>query len=388
MNRAVPALLAGVVFIGALAFYFLATDGAPEQEGHGSTSAQEDTAHAGQSGVAEASVPTAAGAFATWHRHLGEPATREHLEMADAGTLAMFDSLGAAVSSASEFAGWMNRHDASAFGAEFARIGSAFAAEGILGLEKALAEGAGSSPARLFWSETLATEAAAQGRFAAAAVGWRLLIPGMFDAGYSRERLLRIATPLKALSESAQEFLPWREYVVVPGDSLERIRMNLKAEGVQVSAGWIRDFNRRYSDRIRVGEQMRIPEIPLRIEIHRQMRLLVVFAADQPLWLYPVSVGMAGHETPLGEFTIASHEFEPTYWPQDNSPSLPYGNPENPLGSRWLGFQEDSQYGVHGSRPEEPVGGFASLGCVRMENADVEKLYDRVPNGTKVLILP
>ena len=43
---------------------------------------------------------------------------------------------------------------------------------------------------------------------------------------------------------------------------------------------------------------------------------------------------------------------------------------------------------VHGTPDEEPIDRPASHGCVRMRNADVIDLFERVPVGTEVLILP
>lgn len=43
---------------------------------------------------------------------------------------------------------------------------------------------------------------------------------------------------------------------------------------------------------------------------------------------------------------------------------------------------------IHGTPDEEPMGVPRSHGCIRMSNVDVIDLYDRVPAGTEVLILP
>jgi hypothetical protein len=43
-------------------------------------------------------------------------------------------------------------------------------------------------------------------------------------------------------------------------------------------------------------------------------------------------------------------------------------------------------YGIHGTDHPESIGRAASHGCVRLRNADIEKLYDMVPVGTPVYI--
>lgn len=41
---------------------------------------------------------------------------------------------------------------------------------------------------------------------------------------------------------------------------------------------------------------------------------------------------------------------------------------------------------VHGSPDTVPMGAPGSIGCIRMHNADIVELFDRVPPGTPVLI--
>ncbi len=63
--------------------------------------------------------------------------------------------------------------------------------------------------------------------------------------------------------------------------------------------------------------------------------------------------------------------------------------PDNPLGARALYiFQngEDTLYRVHGSPEWWTIGKHVSSGCVRMINQDVIDLYNRVADGTPILV--
>jgi lipoprotein-anchoring transpeptidase ErfK/SrfK len=40
------------------------------------------------------------------------------------------------------------------------------------------------------------------------------------------------------------------------------------------------------------------------------------------------------------------------------------------------------QYAIHGTNNEGSIGHFVSHGCIRMHNADIEDLYNRVMLGT------
>lgn len=66
------------------------------------------------------------------------------------------------------------------------------------------------------------------------------------------------------------------------------------------------------------------------------------------------------------------------------------GGKDNPLGARALylfGKGGDSGYRIHGTNQPWSIGLNLSSGCIRMMNNDVEDLYNRVPVGTKVIVI-
>ena len=67
----------------------------------------------------------------------------------------------------------------------------------------------------------------------------------------------------------------------------------------------------------------------------------------------------------------------PTYMP---------GGPANPLGARAL-YLGSTLYRIHGTNQPWTIGGAVSSGCIRMRNEDVVDLYERVGNGTKVVVI-
>jgi lipoprotein-anchoring transpeptidase ErfK/SrfK len=74
-------------------------------------------------------------------------------------------------------------------------------------------------------------------------------------------------------------------------------------------------------------------------------------------------------------------------------PDLPEemdGGLENPLGARALYlFQgnKDTLFRIHGTNEPDTIGKAVSSGCIRMMNADVIDLYQRVGIGTRVVVL-
>jgi lipoprotein-anchoring transpeptidase ErfK/SrfK len=66
------------------------------------------------------------------------------------------------------------------------------------------------------------------------------------------------------------------------------------------------------------------------------------------------------------------------------------GGPKNPLGARALYLYQgeaDTLYRIHGTRKPRSIGRAVSSGCIRMLNNDIIELYERVPIGTRVVVL-
>ena len=71
---------------------------------------------------------------------------------------------------------------------------------------------------------------------------------------------------------------------------------------------------------------------------------------------------------------------------QDGMP----GGPGNPLGARALYLFKDGAdtfFRIHGTNAPRSIGTNASNGCIRMVNAHVMDLYERVPLGTPVFVV-
>ncbi len=103
---------------------------------------------------------------------------------------------------------------------------------------------------------------------------------------------------------------------------------------------------------------------------------------------YPVATGKTSQLTPDGKHRVITKGKDPSWGGAGISEPIAGGAPNNPLGSRWIGISYGGgwKYGVHGNSNPSSIGSYASLGCVRMFNADVEKLYEKVKKGTPVWI--
>lgn len=66
------------------------------------------------------------------------------------------------------------------------------------------------------------------------------------------------------------------------------------------------------------------------------------------------------------------------------------GGPNNPLGARALYLYKgnrDTYFRIHGTTEPSSIGRSVSNGCIRMINEHVKDLYERVPLGTRVVVL-
>lgn len=100
----------------------------------------------------------------------------------------------------------------------------------------------------------------------------------------------------------------------------------------------------------------------------------------------PVATGRSWELTPVGNWKVVQKVKNRPYY----KGKIPGGDPRNPLGNRWLGLNaagtSGNVYGIHGNNNPSSIGKYASSGCVRMYDQDVEKLYDYVAVGTPVKI--
>ena len=110
---------------------------------------------------------------------------------------------------------------------------------------------------------------------------------------------------------------------------------------------------------------------------------------------YKISVGRDGFV-----WTGTTYVGRKAEWPawrppsamRQRDPSLPDyvpPGPYNPLGARAIYLYtggRDTLYRIHGTNTAETVGGYETSGCFRLTNADVLDLYQKVRNGTKVIV--
>lgn len=154
-----------------------------------------------------------------------------------------------------------------------------------------------------------------------------------------------------------------------------------------------------------------VPNEPGTLVIDTGAKFLYLVQENGQSLRYAIGVGKQGFSW-AGEAEI----WEKQHWPKWFPPAEmmerdPYaaqypagmeGGPANPLGSRAMYLFEgkcnagnvrtaacrDTLYRLHATNEPMSIGKEVSSGCIRMWNQDIIDLYDRLPIGTKVVVLP
>jgi len=123
------------------------------------------------------------------------------------------------------------------------------------------------------------------------------------------------------------------------------------------------------------------------IEVSLRERYLTVLDGGKPIARYPVAIGAPETPTPPGSYSIIRKEAEPVY--HKHGKVIAPG-PKNPVGVRYMAYFQlgSGEYAIHGTAWPSWVKlrAAVSLGCIRMLNSDVIKVFNMVDIGTPVLV--
>ena len=132
------------------------------------------------------------------------------------------------------------------------------------------------------------------------------------------------------------------------------------------------------------------------IVIDTNTRFLYLVLGDGKARRYGVGVGKPGFEW-AGTHKVTRKAEWPGWTPPREMiareaakghylPAFMEGGPANPLGARAL-YLGSTLYRIHGTNAPWTIGYGVSSGCIRMRNEDVVDLYERVPVGTRVVVI-
>ena len=132
------------------------------------------------------------------------------------------------------------------------------------------------------------------------------------------------------------------------------------------------------------------------ITVDTKNRLLYLSMDGGEAMRYDIGVGREGFAW-SGKAYIARRAEWPAWTPPvemlKRRPDIPHymsGGIENPLGARAMylyNAKGDTMYRIHGTNEPDTIGHAVSSGCIRLLNADVIDLYNRVKIGARVVVL-
>jgi Uncharacterized protein conserved in bacteria len=119
------------------------------------------------------------------------------------------------------------------------------------------------------------------------------------------------------------------------------------------------------------GQPSARPQGQITLVVKVNARSLEVLNDGKVYKRYRIAVGRSDTPSPYGEWIIT--------WKAYHSGDI--------FGTRFMGLNVPwGGYGIHGTNRPWSIGQFASHGCIRMRNADIEELFEWVPVGTPVRI--
>ncbi len=245
--------------------------------------------------------------------------------------------------------------------------------------------------------EGKAALAAGKNREAALAFGELLL--GEICAPWKAEReSLNSWTDALARAQAGYRWNPeggWNsiEVKVEAGDSLISVRKRaIKEHGeLLICTGQIARGNGLRSETIHPGQSLRIPLSRANVIVDLDAHWALYRLGTEVVAAWEVGVGKPGSETPPGEYLTGEKTKEPPWFRPGHAP-VPYGDPENPLGTRWIAWQKadgtNTGLGFHGTKDPASIGEDLSQGCVRMRQPAIEELFEILPKGASITVQP
>ena len=184
-------------------------------------------------------------------------------------------------------------------------------------------------------------------------------------------------------------------YQVKSGDNLTAIGNKYK-----VPAEFLMELNGITDARkLQAGQTLKVVYGPFNAVISKSSFTLDIYLQRTYVKSYRIGTGLPGKETPSGKWKVSSNgKLVRPEWPRpaELGGGMVYpDDPEYPLGTRYIGIEGlegdakgRTSFAIHGTKDPSSIGTRSSQGCIRLHNAEVEKLYNMlVPNLSLVYII-
>lgn len=192
---------------------------------------------------------------------------------------------------------------------------------------------------------------------------------------------------------------PWViSHMVKPGENFQRI-----ANQCDLTARLLQRINNiPDATKLRAGATIKLLKGPFHAIVTKSTFTMDLYlgapGGEGSMYICTLPVGLgADDSTPTGTWRVAPGKklINPTYYdPRGQGMVIEADDPKNPLGEFWIGLTGIEgeavgklSYGIHGTIEPESVGKMASMGCIRMQNEDVELVYEMLIEGKSTVIV-
>jgi LysM repeat protein len=141
---------------------------------------------------------------------------------------------------------------------------------------------------------------------------------------------------------------------------------------------------------LQAGQKIKVINGPFHARVNRSHFTMDIYLQKTFVRSFPVGLGQPGRETPTGLWVVKGDGklIKPPWTDPDTAQVLHPGDPDYPLGSRWIGLEgvdgsakDQTGFGIHGTKDPKTIGTAGSRGCIRLHNGDAILVYKLLMPG-------
>jgi len=201
---------------------------------------------------------------------------------------------------------------------------------------------------------------------------------------------------------AAEVFEPWVNASISLTDDDDRLVFNEARAGTKLPVAEAADTIRAAIDEGVARVDLRTIRVPAKTTARSMGPTVVVDVSTNRLHLFEgfdrvkswdVATAKPGWVTPTGVWNIWDMREDPTWYNPAldtwgaSLPAIVPGGPSNPMGTRAIYIDAPGLIRIHGTTSPPSIGRYASHGCIRMHNGEIERLFEMIPVGAKVVIV-
>jgi LysM repeat protein len=182
-------------------------------------------------------------------------------------------------------------------------------------------------------------------------------------------------------------------YKVKPGELLSTIGKQFK-----VPYEILMEINKiDRPEALQAGDTIKVINGPFHARVYRSTFTMDLYLQNTFISSFPVGLGKPGMETPTGLWAVKAGGklIAPKWTDPISGKTYEPGDPDYPLGSRWIGLEGlkgdavgRTGFAIHGTKDPNEIGIAGSQGCIRLHNGNAILLYNLLaPRDSRVEIV-